>query len=211
MAVFTVRPAQEADIPSLARLMVELYHAELPGVLRGSRVGQECLLAYTLTANGPTALRYRYVVCDEQQRVIGTGMLQLPGEPAFERAPRGTLIAALRELGTLPTLHLIGTIARTLFGVYRHDDPHSALIHSVVIATDVRGCGAGQVLMTALEEHIGAHRLTRARLQVLASNTNAQRFYYRLGYREIWRLTGWRARLGWPSLVMEKTVAPSSP
>ncbi|PMP76751.1 MAG: GNAT family N-acetyltransferase, partial [Chloroflexus aggregans] len=50
----------------------------------------------------------------------------------------------------------------------------------------------------------------RARLQVLASNTGAQRFYRRLGYREVWRLDGWCTRLGWPSFVMEKTVVPLS-
>ncbi|GIV92695.1 GCN5 family acetyltransferase [Chloroflexus islandicus] len=206
MPAFTIRPATTNDVLDIARLIVELYHAELPGALSGAREGQERLLAYTLEANGAAAFDHRYVVCDEQQRVIGTGMLQFPGAPVFERAPRGTLAAALREIGLLPTLQLAATVSRTLFGVYRHDDAQSALIHSVVVAAAARGRGAGQLLIAALEDRIRTRGLARARLQVLVSNTGAQRFYRRLGYREVWRLDGWRARLGWPSLVMEKDI-----
>ncbi|ABY34785.1 MAG TPA: N-acetyltransferase [Chloroflexus aurantiacus] len=206
MPAFIIRPAIGTDIPDLARLIVELYHSELPGALSGCRAGQERLLAYTLQANGEAALTNRLVVCDDQQRVIGTGMLQFPNEPAYERAPRGTIAAAVRELGIGPTLKLASVVARSLIGVYRHTDPQSALIHSVVITAAARGQGAGQTLMAALEEQIRSRGLPRSRLQVLANNTAAQRFYRRCGYDEIWRLDGWRARLGWPSLVMEKVL-----
>lgn len=206
MPAFTIRPAIGTDIPDLARLIVELYHSELPGALSGCRAGQERLLAYTLQANGEAALTNRLVVCDDQQRVIGTGMLQFPNEPAYERAPRGTIAAAVRELGIGPTLKLASVVARSLIGVYRHTDPQSALIHSVVITAAARGQGAGQTLMAALEAQIRSRGLTRSRLQVLANNTAAQRFYRRCGYDEIWRLDGWRARLGWLSLVMEKVL-----
>ncbi|MEF3273555.1 MAG: GNAT family N-acetyltransferase [Chloroflexus sp.] len=206
MTGFIIRQATTTDIPDLARLIVELYHAELPGALSGPLAGQERLLAYTLRANGETALAHRYVICDLQRRVIGSGMVQFPDQPVFERAPRGTLAAALRELGLLPTLRLMVLTARALFGVYRHTDPQSALIHTVVVTSAARGRGAGQTLMAALEKQISQHGLRRARVQVLASNTGAQRLYRRLGYREIWRLDGWQARLGWPSLVMEKEL-----
>jgi len=207
MPAFTVRPATSADISALARLIVELYHAELPGLLSGSQRGQEQLLAYTLRANGEVALNNRLVVCDEQQHVVGTGMVQFPTEPAYERAPRGTIAVALRELGVVPTLKLAMAVVRTLFGMYRYTNPHSALIHSVVVSAAVRGNGAGQQLMSALEAQIQARGLERSRLQVLQHNTAAQHFYRRLGYREIWRLDGWYARLGWPSLVMEKELS----
>jgi ribosomal protein S18 acetylase RimI-like enzyme len=206
MPAFTVRPATSADISALARLIVELYHAELPGLLSGSQRGQEQLLAYTLRANGEVALNNRLVVCDEQQHVVGTGMVQFPTEPAYERAPQGTIAVALRELGLVPTLKLAMAVVRTLFGMYRHTNPHSALIHSVVVSAAVRGNGAGQQLMSALEAQIQARGLERSRLQVLQHNTAAQRFYQRLGYREIWRLDGWRSRLSWSSLVMEKVL-----
>ena len=134
-------------------------------------------------------------------------MVQFPTEPAYERAPQGTIAVALRELGVVPTLKLAMAVVRTLFGMYRHTNPHSALIHSVVVSAAVRGNGAGQQLMRALEAQIQARGLERSRLQVLQHNTAAQRFYRRLGYREIWRLDGWYARLGWPSLVMEKELS----
>ncbi len=61
--------------------------------------------------------------------------------------------------------------------------------------------------MDALEVQIRARGLEHSRLQVLQHNTAAQHFYQRLGYREIWRLDGWRCRLSWSSLVMEKVLS----
>lgn len=204
---YIFRPAAAEDIPVLARLIIDLYQSELPGALTGSQSAQEALMRFTLEANGPKALSQRYMLCDEQGQVCGTGMLEFPGEPAFERAPDGTIAAAFRLMGVKPTLTLLGTVARSLLGVYKHADPRSALIHSVVIQAGSRSKGAGQILVAGLEEKIRERGLPRARLQVLGTNTGAQRFYLRLGYREIWRLGGWQAALSWPSLVMQKDLA----
>lgn len=206
----TVRPATQADLPDLARLIAELYQSELPGVLTGPVEKQAELLRFTLEANGDKAVRHRFVLCNDHGAIIGTGMIEFPGDERFERAPDGTVAAALRSLGMLRAVHLFGAVARSLLGVYRHNDPQSALIHSVVVTAHERGRGAGAVLMDHLELTIRAHRYARARLQVLAWNTAAQRFYARRGYVEIWRLSGWRATLSWPSVVMEKSLDRSS-
>ncbi len=203
---FTVRPATQADIPDLARLIVELYQAEMPGVLTGPVEKQIELLRFTLEANGDKAVHHRYVLCNERGMVIGTGMIEFPGNGRFERAPNGTVATAFRTLGVFPALRLFSAVARTLFGVYRHTDPHSALIHTVVVTGSERSRGAGAILMHDLECTIREHGYARARLQVLAWNTRAQRFYQRLGYTAIWRLSGWRALLSWPSVVMEKAL-----
>jgi GNAT superfamily N-acetyltransferase len=203
---FTVRPATQADIPDLARLIVELYQAEMPGALTGPVEKRIELLRFTLEANGDKAVHHRYVLCNERGMVIGTGMIECPGNGRFERAPSGTVATAFRTLGVFPALRLFGVVARTLFGVYRHTDPQSALIHTVVVTRSERSNGAGAVLMHALESAIREFGYTRARLQVLAWNTGAQRFYERLGYTAIWRLSGWRVLLSWPSVVMEKAL-----
>ncbi len=200
-----VRPATATDLPDLARLMVDLYQAELPGALTGPRAGREELLAYTLQANGAVAFRNRFVVC-AGERVLGTGMIQFPDEPVYERAPRGTLMTAFRAIGVGPSLRLLLTVARSLVTIYRDRDRNSGLIHSVVVSADARGKGVGRLLMAALEAQIRDHGLPRACLQVLASNTAAQRLYYRLGYRVIWQTTGWQTTVGWPSLVMAKEL-----
>ena len=76
---FTVRPATQADIPDLARLIVELYQAEMPGALTGPLEKQIELLRFTLEANGDRAVHHRYVLCNERGTVIGTGMIEFPG------------------------------------------------------------------------------------------------------------------------------------
>lgn len=204
---FLIRPARAEDIPTLARLIIDLYQSELPGALTGPQSAQEELMRFTLETNGPKALVNRYMLCAADGQPLGTGMLEFPGEPAFERAPDGTIAASFRVMGVGPTLTLLGTVARSLLGVYKHADPHSALLHSVVIQASSRSQGAGQALVAGLEDKIREHGLPRARLQVLGSNLGAQRFYARLGYREVWRLSGWRAALSWPSLVMQKDLS----
>jgi ribosomal protein S18 acetylase RimI-like enzyme len=202
----TIRPATRADLPDLARLIVELYQSELPGALTGPVEKQAELLRFTLEANGDKALHHRYVLCNDHGAIIGTGMIEFPGDRRFDRAPDGTVAAAIRTLGAFRAMRLFGTVVRTVFGVYRHDDPHSALIHTVVVTARERGRGAGAALMDHLEHTIHARRYACARLQVLAWNTAAQRFYACRGYVEIWRLSGWRALLSWPSVVMEKSL-----
>lgn len=203
---FTVRPASSADFPDLTRLIVELYQSELPGALTGPLEKQMELMSFTLEANGDKALQHRYVLCDDHGAVIGTGMIEFPGDGRFDRAPRGTIAAAIRTLGVSRAVRLFGMVSRSLFGIYRHTDMQSALIHTVVVSACRRSRGAGTVLMDYLEDNIKERNYTRARVQVLAWNTGAQRFYARRGYAEIWRLSGWRAILSWPSLVMEKSL-----
>ncbi|MGQ9548473.1 MAG: GNAT family N-acetyltransferase [Roseiflexus sp.] len=208
---FTVRPATQTDVPDLAFLIAELYQAEMPGALTGSVKKQAELLRFTLEANGDKALRHRYVLCNESGVVVGTGMIEFPGNQRFERAPGGTLATAFRTLGVFPALRLGSTVVRALFGAYHHTDPHSALIHTVVVTRSERSKGAGATLMHTLECAIRECGYTRARLQVLAWNTGAQRFYERLGYTTIWRLSGWRTLLSWPSVVMEKVLKDHNP
>lgn len=207
---YTVRPAVETDLRELARLLVELYQSELPGALTGPVEKQAELMRFTLEANGDRALQHRYVLCTDDGTIIGTGMIEFPGNGHFNRAPNGTIAAAIRALGAFRAARLFGTVARSLFGVYHHTDTQSALIHSLVIAAHERNRGAGTALMDHLEHTIHERKYTRARLQVLAWNTGAQRFYARRGYTEIWRLSGWRAMLSWPSVVMEKNLVDKS-
>lgn len=115
VAVF-VRPPSGEDIAEIARLSVQLYASELPGALSGPLRAQEALTHFTLEANGRKALGNRYVACDAAEKVLATGMVQFPGELAFERAPDGTVAQAFRVIGVGPTLRLLGTVARSLVG-----------------------------------------------------------------------------------------------
>lgn len=206
MTPYTIRPAIENDIPEISRLIIQLYQSELPGALTGSLDMQAKLFRFTLEVNGESALRNRYMLCDESGNVVGTGMIEFPGEKPYDRAPNGTVSQAFRTIGFAATLRLLGTVARSLFGVYQHKENDSALIHSVVVDGSQRGRGAGEVLMRGLEKVIRERGAARARVQVLESNTEARRFYARLAYKEIWRSSWWQAFLSWRNLVMEKEV-----
>ena len=201
---FSIRPATQADISALSRLVIQLYAAELPGALTGPIDGQEALFRFTLEANGESALKNRYVLCGKNRDILGTGMIQFSDEPTFERAPDGTVSRAFRLLGMPATLKLFATVARSLIGVQKHGDTNSALIHSVVVDETLRGKGVGVQLMTHLEEKIREHGVKRSRIQVLEDNIAAVPFYKKLGYKQIWKSPWWVSTLSWSSLEMEK-------
>lgn len=207
MTSYAIRPATENDIPEISRLIIQLYQSELPGALTGNLEMQGKLLRFTLEANGESALQNRYVLCDESGNVIGTGMIEFSGDKPYDRAPNGTVSKAFQTIGFKATLRLLGTVARSLVGVYQHRDSSSALIHSVVVERNQRGRGAGKKLMQDLELVIRKRGVTHMRLQVLESNAEARHFYEKLGYQEIWRSSWWQALLSWRNLVMEKRVA----
>ena len=55
-------PARAEGLPQIAGLLAQLYDAELPGALSGSREAQRRLLQFTLEARGGRGLRRRYVL-----------------------------------------------------------------------------------------------------------------------------------------------------
>jgi len=204
--MYTIRPATQTDIPVISRLLVQLYAVELPGALKGPVDKQAEMFHFTFEANGEIALRHRYVVCDSNNTVVGTGMIQFPNEPEFERAPDGTISKALGILGFFNTLQLFITVARSLVGVQKNRNPESATIHSVVTDGSQRGKGVGALLMTHLESQIRARGLKYSVLQVIEKNVEAIPFYTKLGYQKTLQSPWWVSLLAWSSFMMEKQL-----
>lgn len=204
--MYTVRPAEQKDVEAISRLLVQLYAAELPGALKGPVEKQEQLFRFTFKVNSENALKHRYVLCDENEAVVGTGMIQFADEAAFERAPDGLIAEARRVLGVANTLQLLLTVARSMVGVRKENDKDSAVIHSVVVDSSQRGKGAGTALMQGLEGAIRVRGVKKAVLQVLENNVEAIPFYTRLGYRKTVRSPWWINLLAWSSWRMEKLL-----
>jgi len=204
--VFRLRAANFADLLQIASLIVQLYDIEIPGALSGAPEKKRDLLQYTLEANGEKALLQRYVICDREGRVAATGMLQFPSDPAFERAPAGTVQQALSLLGARHAARLLFTVAKSLLAVYDQRHPEAALIHSVVVDEPYRGRGLGRMLMDELERTAAGHGYRFARLQVLADNEAARRLYLQRGYQDIWHSPAWVSAFTWATYVMQKPL-----
>lgn len=203
----TVRPATPADLPEIARLIVQLYDTELPGALVGPPEKKQALMRFTLEANGEAALRQRYMLCAADGQVAGTGMLQFPGDPTFERAPAGTVRKATALLGVRYSARLLFTAAKTLLTVYKQRNPAAALVHSVVVDEQFRGHGLGRMLMGELERTAAGHGYRSTVLQVLADNVSARTLYLHMGYRDIWQSPAWTRHFTWATHVMQKELS----
>jgi ribosomal protein S18 acetylase RimI-like enzyme len=63
------------------------------------------------------------------------------------------------------------------------DDPHAATIRMLGVASDARGLGIGEALVSACIERARASGRRRVRLDTRTSMKGAQRLYERLGFR----------------------------
>lgn len=203
----TVRPATREDFPAIARLLIQLYAAELPGALRGPLQEQQALLHFTLAAKQDQGLPGRTVACDRAGNVVATATIEYPGATPYDRAPNGTIGQAVKRIGYGATARLLMVVARSLVPVPRPHTPDAVWIHSVVVDEGYRGQGIGQAIMTDLEQQAYAQGYQTAWLQVLAMNQPARRLYRQLGYSDVWTTPLWQQRLTWPSHLMTKTLS----
>lgn len=202
----SVRPARVEDLPQIANLLIQLYEAELPGALSGSRIAQQHLLQFSLEANSAQGLRQRYVIADNSGDVLATAALDLPGSPPYERAPAGTIRKAFTTIGGWNTLQLLLVVARSLIYTHRPRLAQSALIHSVVVDKHQRQHGLGKMIVCKLEHISRAVGVANLMLQVLDSNYAARQFYHGLGYKVIWSSPIYLHMITWPIHLMHKQL-----
>jgi ribosomal protein S18 acetylase RimI-like enzyme len=193
-----VREARAADIPALARLLVELYAFELPGMLHGD-IGRQAELARRLLASAPLDGRY---VLERDERIVGMGALATREHPRPE-TPARVLLAAPRVLGWLDGTRTLAGALRGIAGMTGPPAPADGHIHSVVVAGSERGRGAGGDILRHLEQEAARLGKRRAILQVITSNTGARAFYRAAGYAEApARPPRLVDRIGYPTVTM---------
>ncbi|NTV63884.1 MAG: GNAT family N-acetyltransferase [Oscillochloris sp.] len=201
-----IRPAEHQDLPQIAKLLVQLYASELPGALVGPHQAQQALLLFVLNAYGGQGLRRRYVLVDHADSVQATAAIQLPDEPTFERAPKGTIRQALTCLGLRNTAQLLLVVIRSMLVAPHQRPPNSALLHSLVVDERQRGKGLGSMMMDKLEAEVRTANYQTATLQVLDSNQTAYQLYRRRGYQVFWSSPAYLHALTWPTHLMHKPL-----
>lgn len=118
--------------------------------------------------------------------------------PVFADVLAGTCRGLVADDGN----RVVGYVVFTLRGTF----VHSGYVRSVAVAPDAQRRGVGARLMDVAEAEILAHG-PNVFLLVTASNTDAQRFYERRGYRRVGELTDY-VRRGITELVYRKTLGP---
>ena len=202
----TFRPAIWHDLDTIIDLIVQLYHAELPGALRGPLDGQRQLIRHIVERGGIEGLRGRYVIANEQGVVLGSASIRTATDPEMPTLPAGTVKASINALGVGGTLLLFGTLLRaTLLPELRIETGH-AYIHSVVVGKEHRGSGIGSELMNGIEAIARERGLQHSTLRVVIGNDGARRLYERLGYKVVDRSPPWMDWITFPTELMTKPL-----
>jgi len=93
---------------------------------------------------------------------------------------------------------VVGCLENTVSAVYGH-------VSNLGVTAAYRGKGLGRLLVSRLERQFVLEGAEGALLEVRVSNTDAQQFYHRLGYREAFLLSGYYSN-GEDALVMMKDL-----
>jgi len=202
-----LRPATRADVPVLARLLVQLYHAELPDTLRGPTEGQHALLAYTLE-RGSASLFRRYIVIDQHNTPLATASLRLARDRVVSAAPPGTMHQAFRHLGAGNALRLFALLFSSALTPDIALPPDGAYLHSVVVDQEHRGHGIGAWLVGAVEQLARAEGARTLQLRVVVGNNIARRLYERLGYQAVSRTSPLISTVAVATDLMVRSIAP---
>lgn len=202
----SLRPVTVADAGVLAELIVELYHAEEPGVLRGPRSGQLRLFRHLLEHELAGGGRGRFLAVGGDGTPTGTVSVRLPGDPTLGSLPPGLFATSVAAIGLADALRFYGYLVR---GSLSSETPlrrGECYIYSVVVRPEARGGGVGTAMMARIEAHAQALGARTALLRVMDGNEAARRLYLRLGYRTIARASLLAAWLGVPSELMRKEI-----
>ncbi|GAB4193739.1 MAG: hypothetical protein OHK0022_08960 [Roseiflexaceae bacterium] len=207
-ATITLRPAQASDCTALADLLVQLYHAEMPGVLRGTLEDQRAFVHELLSVGGLGGWAGRSMVYDASGALVGTAGIYFPGEPQIVSVPPDIFLIAWRTLGPTNAVMMLANMVRAMFAGGSGLPPSTAYIHSVVVDTRVRGRGIGQALLAELERAAAERGVRAVQLRVIIGNEAARRLYLRQGYHVVGRTPRWIAPLTFATETMHKTLAP---
>lgn len=113
------------------------------------------------------------------------------------RVDRAQLRAEFRAFGaTHAARTLVAVRGDALLGWGAREDGDD-LISDLWVAPDHQGTGIGGRILAALVEEIAAAGYAMARLETLASNTGAIRFYEKHGFLVAWRAQKFSSTLGY--------------
>lgn len=200
-----VRPARSDDVEALARLIVQNWRLEMPGVLAAGDAKTEIFLVRHLLAQSAARVQGMYVL-DSGGRVVAAGGLATRARPRpFFYRP-----GAFRDIhelaGTRVFLRLVWPIVRNATTQLQELEDGTAYIHSFVVDEPDRRCGLGASLLDGLEAEARAAGCERVAVQVLTPTATS--FWAHRGYVEHARYPerGIARLLGIGSVLMRKQL-----
>jgi ribosomal protein S18 acetylase RimI-like enzyme len=205
-AALTLRPVTAADAEAVARLVVQLVHAEAPGTMRGPHAGQVHLFTYLIGHELADSTRGRFLAVDELGSALGSASVRLAGDISTASLPPRLLSVAARSIGLLNTARLLGTMLRGSLAGETSLRRGECFIYSVVVDEAHRGRGVGLAMMEQLEAHARVAGARAALLRVIVGNAPARALYLRLGYRVVGRTPVWADGLILPSELLRKEL-----
>ena len=185
-----VRPAASTDAPAVARLFVDLYRDELPGLLVGGEDGTAAFLERHLLAGSGARLAGLHVG-ERDGGVVALAGLNTAGDPRPPVSRPFMVRDLLACIGNRGTVRLAVPLVRNALSRVAEDDMDAGYIHSVVVAGQVRGRGIGAQLVAALELQALAYGCTSTLVQVMDDNA-ALGFWEARGYETERRLPAGR-------------------
>lgn len=203
----TLRPATAADAEALADLVVQLYHTEVPGGLRGPRAGQVRLFRYLIEHELAGGVRGRFLGVDEAGAPVGSASMRLYGDPTLATLPPGLLSVAARTIGVGDSMRFVGAMLRGSLVGESSLRRGECFVYSVVVAERQRGRGVGHAMMAQLEAYARRAGARSALLRVIVGNERARSLYLKLGYRVFSRTPPWVDWVGLPSELMRKELS----
>ena len=142
-----LREATGRDIPVLARLFIQLYAHELPGMLRGDAEAQ-AEFGRRMLAAAPLGCLY---VLERDGAVVAMGSLATQEQPEPD-TPAKIVLQAPLIVGPVNGARTIMGAVRALLSRARAPEANQAHIHSVVVDAAWRGQGLGTVVLRWLEQ-----------------------------------------------------------
>ena len=202
----TLRVATMDDAGATADLLVQLYRAEVPGVLHGPTAGQVQLFQHILTHELACGVGGRYVATRPDGRILGSASIRTPARSSDNLLPPGTLRAAIATVGVGDTLRLILSALRASCISDIVLSSGECYIYSVVVDSAARGHGVGMAMMGQIEDEARRHGARAALLRVVVGNDTARRLYVRLGYQPVSRTPAILDRITFPTELMRKEL-----
>lgn len=179
MREIQIRPANQGDAGEIARLLVALYEAEMPGMLAGSYESRVELLKRLIAPN--KAVVRRGLVLTQGEEILGYGAAAAGDEQRAFSSTFDIISQATEVLGPRNGAIFAWNYYRFQSLMCVPLPMNTAQMHSLVIDPAHRGHGYGERLLCAMEQQAIDSRHQIALLYVVAGNP-AQRLYERMGY-----------------------------
>jgi len=178
--------ARPADLPEIARLLIELYQAEAPWSVPGDQRRFSELLQIGLRSQCPDLLESSLVARDREDPARLAGYVALspdhcPRKPLFSRR---YVAAALRLLGPASAAKVLWHQFRMMGLLCSPLVPGAAQLHSLIIDPVHRGEGLAAKLVREVED-LAVRRAQESIVLFIFDGNPVERFYRRLGYTQV--------------------------